>query len=184
MMETKKAYTLQQLCEHFNWKSKETARRSLEILERAGVIEADRIRYPHTFKWNGKPPTVWPPFEFHDPPQLELAIRDNCEHIFTHTMEWELPNIEGAAQLIYAAIFCLGLEEPDAIQSYEAWLETARQKLRQYYLAYRVIATIQTLTAQERKLERWGIRSKKEEPWIDLAMIYHARLNDILGEIK
>jgi len=183
MQETKKAYTIKELCNHFKLHT-EQVKRAIAHINRAGGLEIDAMRQPYVYKWNGKTtPTIHPPFEFIEDTQKEISIRENCMDMFTKLAEWEMPATAMPSPIIYAAIFCMGLSDPDYIASYNEWLEQAAIKLRQYHLAYRIIQTIQSLPQQKRKLETWGIQFKKEEPFIDLAMIYHARLAELLERI-
>ena len=119
----------------------------------------DRTRSPWFYSYKkGSKPNIWPAFKFLDNPQSEMLVRDVTEMYLIESKDYKLPQKELAQSIIFAALY--GMEHED-VEQYNEWLEATATKLRAYYLAYRVIRTIQNMPVRERKLETWGINNKQ-----------------------
>ena len=145
LMETKKGYSLDSLAAELKL-PKMAVHRSMDILISAGVITVDRTRSPWFYSYKkGSKPNIWPAFQFHDNPQAELPVRDICEELFSKTKDYKLPDLKIGTKLTFTALYGMGLDDSDHREQYNEWLAAMATKLRAYYLAYRVIKTIENL---------------------------------------
>lgn len=183
-MASKKGYSLEDLAVEIKL-PKMAVHRSMDILISAGVINVDRTRSPWFYSYKkGAKPNIWPAFKFNDKPQEELPVRDITEVLLSQTKDYVLPERNVATHLIFAALYGMELED---VSAYEEWIEAVAAKIRAFYLAYRVIKTIQTIPVRERKLETWGINNKApdqdSEDNMTMSLAYKQMFKDLLAQI-
>lgn len=188
LMETKKSYSLDTIAADLKL-SKMAVHRSMDILISAGVITVDRTRSPWFYSYKkGSKPNIWPAFKFNDQPQTELGVKDVCDHLLSKSKNYILPQISFEEKIIYAALFGMGLEDSDHRAQYDEWLEATATKLYRYYLAYRVIRTIQNMQGRERDLARWGIENKlpgqEKDDQMSMSLVFQQMFKELLDELS
>jgi hypothetical protein len=161
LMDIKIPQTADQITAHFKWGHSGTAR-SLPLVKAWGILIKDTSRMPYTYQYKkGATINFYPPFEYKDTPEKEQAIYEPCNSFINQTTrDWTTPSRTLGPLLTLCAIYGMGVEEQSQRQEYDEWLEAIAVKLRQYYIAYRIVKSIQAMPARDRNLSKWGIPNK------------------------
>ena len=161
--------------------------RSLDnILIPSGVINVDRGRSPWYYSHKkGSKPNIWPPLNFVHPSQDELSVKPMADTLMSKMTDWKEPDIRLPTRIFYTALYGTKLEDQDHREQYMEWLREMSTKLAPYYLAYRTIQTIGHMTAKERGnlLDKLGVEYHKEEPFIDMPLIFRDYFKDYLEQL-
>jgi hypothetical protein len=156
-----KAYTIDQLAAETKI-PRIGVSRSMPLLTSSNAVRIDKTRSPWMYQYNkGAKINIYPPVELKPVEDSQMNIHTPCFNLHEATKDWKTPPIRKGTAITYAAIYGMGLDDPENREEYIEWLEQASKKLYDYYRAYRLIETIRSMSIKERKLERWGIEPRK-----------------------
>ena len=184
LMDENKSYTQAELAEHFGIHPT-VMKRVLAFAETSGALDIDKTRQPYLYKYRkGATPNFYSAFTFRDNPETEMSVRDQCNDLLSHVGEdWKLPPMNAGLGTIFAALICAHLEDNDSQDQYEEFLDAVAAKPRHYYVAYRVVKTMQSMSRRERITQKDGIQYKKSDPDVDLRLILRDNFKNILKVI-
>jgi hypothetical protein len=159
-----------------------------QILVPSGGVLADTSRSPIHYQYiKGAKINIWPPLQLLDNPQTEVVIKPQFDNLLAISTDYKTPPIKLPIAVIYAAIFCMEIDDPEERANYLEWLEATAIKLHQYYLAYRIIRTIQALPLKDRRIEKFGISNKlpnqPKDDEMSMTILFKQELKSFLKQI-
>lgn len=159
-----------------------------EILVPTGGVKEDATRRPNHYQYvPGAKINIWPPFEYRDEPEKEVSLKPLFDRLLELSTEYKTPPLQLPAAIIYATIYCMEISDPDERVRYLEWLDATAAKLKQYYIAYRLIKSVQALPIQNRRIEKFGIENKlpgqDNEDQMSMTILFQHELDKLLKQI-